>query len=414
MMSTFTSLTWLLVALPVGVALYAYVLYPLILFVVSGVMGRGDRVVRGSPRDWPKISICLPVYNEEKSIRSKLENLLALDYPADRIQIMVVSDCSSDGTDAIVEEYAEQGVELLRLDRRSGKTAAENAASSRLVGDIIVNTDATIQIPPHALKPLVSAFEDPTVGVASGRDVSVGGTETEANRGESGYVGYEMWVRSLETRVGSIVGASGCFYAIRRELSQKPVPEQLSRDFASALVARENGFRAVSVNEAVCLVPRTGSLASEFRRKIRTMARGIDTLFFKKALLNPFRYGRFALMLLSHKLARWLVPLLLPVAVVGLVILTVNQPGLAVAILALIGAGIATGIAAIRWPPDRHMPRLLATCGYAFSASVAGVLAWAKVMRGDKNPIWEPTRRSEGVSVDADADARQANDADVR
>src|SRR5690606_39198192 len=123
---------------------------------------------------------------------------------------------------------------------------------------------------------------------------SVGDLSAEGNQGESGYVGYEMRVRALETRLGSIVGASGSFFAMRREIHEPDFPEQLSRDFASALMAVERGFRAVSVEEAICLVPRTRSLRTEFRRKARTMARGLETLWYKRHLMNPLKHGAFA------------------------------------------------------------------------------------------------------------------------
>lgn len=369
---------------------YAYLVYPVLLKVWGAL--RPDPPRQPDPAQWPLISIVVPAYNEEHAIRRTIEALLGLDYPVDRRQILIVSDASSDGTDGVVREYAHRGVELLRLPERSGKTAAENAALPHLRGSIVVNTDATIRILPTALKPLIRVFQDPTIGVASGRDVSVGALTIEANQGESGYVGYEMWVRSLETRVGSIVGASGCFYAIRLELHETLVPAALSRDFASALTAREHGYRAVSVDEAVCLVPRTVSLQREYRRKVRTMARGLETLWFKRHLLNPFRHGRFAWMLWSHKLIRWLVFLVAPVALVALGALAIYYPVARLALgLALTGVGL--GIVALRSPEGRRLPRPVALCGFVLATHLAGFLAWTRALRGELNPIWEPTRR---------------------
>jgi hypothetical protein len=189
------------------------------------------------------------------------------------------------------------------------------------------------------------------------------------------------------------VGASGCFYAIRRELHQSLFPEALSRDFASALVAREHGFRAVSVDEAVCLVPRSVSLPREFHRKVRTMARGLETLWFKRQLLNPFRYGSFSWMLASHKLCRWLVFLFAPLAFIGLGLLSLRSATAALLLVAGLLVLVA-GLFALRWPEGHRMPRLLAVCGFVVAAHVAGLLAWGKALRGERNPIWEPTRRT--------------------
>jgi cellulose synthase/poly-beta-1,6-N-acetylglucosamine synthase-like glycosyltransferase len=385
-----TRFALLLIALPVALFLYAYLLYPAILWLIAKI--RPATAPPAEPQSWPSVSISLPAYNEARSIRDTLERLLRLDYPAERRHILVISDASTDGTDAIVQEYAERGVELLRLPVRGGKTAAENAAVAHLRGDIVINTDATIRIPPESLKPLLRAFEDPRVGVASGRDVSVGREDAGGNRGESGYVGYEMWLRSLETRVGSIVGASGCFYAIRRSLVNGLFPEALSRDFAAPLRAREQGFRTVSVDDAVCFVPRTASLTSEYRRKIRTMARGLETLWYLRGLLNPFRYGTFAWMLFSHKLCRWLVHLTLPLALAGLVLLAPHSP-LAAGLLALALAGSILGVIGMNWPEGKRVPALVALSGFIVAVNVAALAAWSQALRGTKNPIWEPTRR---------------------
>lgn len=383
-----------LISLPLVIGLYAYVVYPLILrSIAPGAPSRAK--LPPSSDGWPLITLLVPCYNEERSIRATLDALLALDYPADQRQIVVISDASTDGTDDIAREFADRGVELLRLDHRGGKSAAENAARAVARGDIIVNTDATIRILPDALKALVSAFNDPTVGVASGRDVSVISTVADqpaGTSGESAYVGYEMNIRALETRLESIVGASGCFYGIRQSLFDSAFPESLSRDFASALIAREAGYRAVSVDAAVCLVPRTPSLQSEFKRKIRTMTHGLHTLWYKRRLLNPLRYGAFAWMLFSHKLCRWLVYPALPVAAVALVAASVHSVFWRI-VLGFAILGTTIGVVGMRWPRERRAPALITVAGFALAANVAGVLAWFCVLTNQRAPVWEPTRR---------------------
>jgi cellulose synthase/poly-beta-1,6-N-acetylglucosamine synthase-like glycosyltransferase len=385
-----TTLALVLVALPLAMFVYSYLLYPVILWGLGKL--RPEPQSWADPAEWPAVSISLPAYNEEQSIRRTLDSLLAIDYPADRRQILVISDASTDRTDAIAAEYRDRGVSLLRLATRSGKTAAENAAGPHLTGDIVVNTDATIRILPNALRPLVRVFQDPSIGVASGRDLSVGDITTEANEGESGYVGYEMTVRAMETSLGGIIGASGCFYAIRRALHTSLFPEALSRDFAAALISREHGFRAVSVDEAVCLVPRSASLRSEYRRKVRTMARGLDTLWYKRHLLNPFVHGSFALKLISHKLCRWLVFFTIPGALIGLGILAIDYP-VARVFLALALLGIVAGQLAFGATVRGAVPRPVSILAFLYASNLAGVLAWIKALRGERNPIWEPTRR---------------------
>ena len=242
-----------LVAVPVVLFAYALAGYPALLWLVS----RAARRPRswGDPGEWPRVAILVPAYNEEASIAGTLESLLQLDYPVTHREVVVMSDASSDRTDEIVRGFEARGVRLVRMSLRRGKSAAENRTLPLVACDIVVNTDATIRIPAASLKPLVRVFQDPTVGAASGRDVSVGDLAAEANAGEAGYVGYEMGVRALETRLGGIIGASGCFYAIRRDLVDIAFPEELSRDFASPLRVRQLGYRTVSVDAAFCIVP---------------------------------------------------------------------------------------------------------------------------------------------------------------
>lgn len=383
-----TTFALILIAVPVILGSYAYLGYPVLL----ALLPRRHRPASADPEEWPDVTISLPVHNEERVVGATIESLLALDYPPERLHIVVLSDCSTDRTDEIAASYADRGVKLVRLPERRGKTAAENEAARHVTGNFVVNTDATTRIHPAGLKALMREFQDPTVGVASGRDVSVSADGNAASSGESGYVGYEMWVRDLETRFGGIVGASGCFFAIRRSLFLHLVPEALSRDFASPLLAREHGFRAVSVPGALCYVPRARSLQVEFRRKTRTMARGLETLWFKRHLLNPLRYGAFAFMLISHKLARWLAFLTAPLAIVGLALLAPTSGAAAVGLAVAVGVGLL-GLVALRWPEGRRPPRVVALAGFLVGTSVAALLAWGKALRGERNPIWEPTRR---------------------
>ena len=283
---------WLLLLLPIVLAFYAYGLYPLIL----RLLGRSPITPASRAlQSWPVVSIVVPAYNEERQIRGAIEALLAQDYPAERRQILILSDASTDRTDEIVLEYRERGVELLRMPVRGGKTAAENASCAVLRGEIIVNSDSSVRLDRTAIRRLVSAMADPSVGVASTRDVSVTNLAETTNAAEAGYVDYEMRIRGLETRCGGIVGASGSGYAIRSHLHRLPVRADLSRDFSAALTAHTHGYRTVSVEDAICYVPRTPSIEVEYRRKVRTIARGMETLLHNGRLRRPHPPWRICL-----------------------------------------------------------------------------------------------------------------------
>ncbi len=387
----------LVLAACVVFVLYTYFGYPALLRVLS--MFRPAWRAPEAPSEWPRISLTVPAFNEEGTIRGTIESLLALDYPADRRQILVVSDASTDGTDAIVEEYADRGVELFRVTHRAGKTAAENAARGHLTGDIIVNTDASVRIHRDAIKELVRCFLDPTVGVASGRDVSTAAADESSNIGEKGYVGYEMWVRALETRVKGIVQASGCLYAVRREIHDRAFPEHLTRDYGAPALSREAGLRAVSVDAALCYVPRQRSLRKEYRRKARTMTRGLKTVWYRRTLLNPFKYGVYSLMVLSHKIFRWLVPVALAVGTLAAVALAVVDPR-AWPLAAAAGIVAVLATAGWLWPESKPAPKLLSVPAYVVIANLAALHGWMNLLLGRSSAAWSPTRRASVVGSD--------------
>jgi len=386
-----SGLAVVIAAAPLVIGLYAYIAYPLLLWAVSAIRTR--RLHAYEAGSWPSVTITVPVYNAVSSISATLQSILALDYPPDQLEVLVISDGSNDGTDTVVRTFANRGVELLRLPERKGKTSAENAALAASHGEILVNIDSAILVPADSLKKLVRVFEDPSIGVASGRDVSVGAVQNDGTLAESGYVGYEMRVRELETRVGSIVGASGCFYASRRCIHGKPLPPALSWDFAAALIARQQGYRSVSVSDAVCIVPRAAELKTEFRRKARTMARGLNTLFYHHGLMNPLRYGSFALMLISHKLCRWLPYLIAPIAYMALGTLAVES-AIARVLFATLTVGLLAGFVGTRrgvsnaWKP-------LAVAGFFVTVLSAGFTAWWAVIRQTQIATWDPTPRPE-------------------
>ncbi len=380
-----------LLAVAIGFVGYSYLGYPLLLVALARAKRIPERRDR-APDSWPLVSITVPMYNEERQAAQLIESLLALEYPSERLQILIVSDASSDRTDEIVRRYADRGVELVRQRERAGKTAAENAAAELLTGEIVVNTDASIRIRPDALKHLLRVFSDPSVGVASGRDISVSKVGADVNAGESTYVGYEMWVRDLETEAGGIVGASGCLYAIRSGLHRAPLPDSLSRDFAAALTCEEQGYRAVSVPDAVCYVPRAPALRQEYRRKVRTITRGMETLLAKRGLLNPFDHGLFAWKLFSHKVCRWTAPWAALLGFVGTLLLA---PSSAWAAIVTGAAILLTGLGALGWilGDGRSLPGILEIPGFVLVGNVAAMHAAVQVSTGQRNPLWEPTRR---------------------
>lgn len=381
---------WIFLFLPTVLVVYAYLAYPAILWVLA----RRTRLATADLTRLPIVSIVVPAYNEEAQIRGAIEALIRQDYPADRRQILILSDASTDATDEIVGEYAGRGVELLRMPKRGGKTAAENASCPLLRGEIVINSDSSVRLHPSAVRRLIEAMADPQVGVASTRDVSIASDSETANVTEAGYVGYEMKIRALETLTGGIVGASGSGYAIRAVLHRIPVRDDLSRDFSAALTARTNGYSAVSVDDAICYVPRTTALRSEYRRKVRTIARGMETLLYQRHLLDVTRYGAFSWKLLSHKICRWMVPASVIPAAIGLVVVASGYGWGSQAEAAILLGAVVAAVGA-RWASTSVVPRAVSILAFSVAANVAVVHALFRVLHGHEDHLWEPTRRAQ-------------------
>ena len=227
---------------------YTYAGYPLLLFVLSRVRPRAVRRA-----EWtPAVSVIITAYNEERDLAAKLENTLAIDYPRDRTEVIVASDCSTDRTDEIARSFAPRGVRLHRQAERLGKTAAQNAAVELARGEIILFSDATTHYQPEVLRALVPNFADPTVGCATGRLVYADPTGSSVGHGTRSYWGYESLLRKHESEVNSLIGVCGCLYAVRRS-AYVPLYHEACSDFVIATKIVEQGLRAVYEPAAVCV-----------------------------------------------------------------------------------------------------------------------------------------------------------------
>jgi poly-beta-1,6-N-acetyl-D-glucosamine synthase len=294
----------LVFALSAAFLLHVLFLYPLLLAWLSR---RGIPVVKSfAPRT---VSILLPVRNGEPWLRRKLESILALDYPRERLQVLVISDGSRDRTEEIAREFVSSGVELVSIEA-GGKDRALNAGMERARGEILFFTDVRQELAPESLARLVACFADPSVGVVSGElHITEGNSREEASVGL--YWRYEKWIRKHLSRLDSVIGATGCIYAMRRELALPLPPGILLDDVYLPLVAFFRGYRVIFEEQAKAF-DYPSSLDTEFRRKVRTLAGNYQLIGHFPALLLPS--NRLWLHFVSHKLGR----LLLPFALLGI------------------------------------------------------------------------------------------------
>lgn len=367
-----------------GVA-YAYFLYPLLLLALGRVAARP--LAHNEGDDAPSATLIIPVHNETRVLPAKLDNLAALEFPSERLHVVFVSDGSTDGTQALLESARDRlpfRLSVVDIPERKGKANALNAGLAEADGDIVIFSDASILLEPQSITHILRPFADPRVGCVSGEDHIAGAA------GEGLYGRYELFLRNQEAAVGSIVGASGSFYAQRRALC-RPFREGLAPDFLSVLYTVEQGYRAITEPNARGYMTAVVKPGQEFQRKVRTLLRGISTLFAKPALLNPFRYGLFAFFLWSHKLGRWLVPFLLLGALLANVALWA-QPFYAVTlVLQLAFYGLALLAAANVAGLHERAPGRIAL--FFVMVNIAIAAAWLRFARGDRQELWTPSER---------------------
>ncbi len=368
---------WVLVLLNV----YFYAGYPLLLWAMSHIV---RKPVMAGTDFTPSVTVIVPVHNEQHIIACKLENLLSLAYPQQQLEVIVVSDGSRDRTAEIVRSFFERGVQFFELPERSGKAAALNLGLRKANGEVIVFTDASIMLEPDSLLELVQPLQDPQIGCVSGED------HIRGRSGEGLYGRYELFLRNLESRVGSLVAASGCFYAERRELISEFKPG-LAPDFFSVLQTVDKGKRAVSRPEARGYMEAVKTTGHEFQRKSRTLLRGITTLMAFKHLLNPAKHGLFAWSLWSHKILRWMGGLFLILIFVTNLALLHSPFYLAVLMLQ---AGFYAVAALGFLGGETFKKNLLIKISLFFCITYfSTVLAWFNYVRGERLEIWEPSKR---------------------
>jgi cellulose synthase/poly-beta-1,6-N-acetylglucosamine synthase-like glycosyltransferase len=365
---------------------YVYVLFPVLVRLLASPFGK---IV--SEGDLPlSVSIIVTAYNEEKGILAKLENLLSLDYPSDLVDIIVASDASSDTTDELVRNCGSNRVQLLRIEGRNGKTSCQNAASAIVHGEILVFTDATTRLDAGALRALVRRFYSADVGCVAGRLMYESRTENVTGQGGEAYWDYEIKLRIAESALGSLVGVSGCLYAVRRSAYRAINPGLIS-DFVISMKMREQSLRTVLAMNAICYEETLTRGSHEMSMRVRVAIRSINALIYERRFLNPWRYGVFAWQLWSHKLLRYASPFLWLIALGTNIALMLRSPfyvALFVCQIAVILAGI------VGFALQSRLARLgiLSRPYYFLLTNIASFLAALRYAKGERMVTWKPLR----------------------
>lgn len=286
---------------------YVYAGYPLLLAVIGLFVRRR----RPEPGYCPRISVLIAAYNEEEAIERKIRQTLVLEYPPEKLEVLVLSDCSTDRTDEIVSAFPDGRVHLVRMLERRGKTHAQNFGVRRANGEVVVFSDATAIYQSKALLYLACNYQDASVGSVSGRyQYFDPGEQSPTGMGSVAFWSYENLIKKLQSRIRTITGCCGCIYSVRKS-AYTELPADIISDLVQPLQAIKKGYRVVFEDRALAYEETTQSTAEEFAMRVRVVTRAMRGLLSVSDLLQPWKFAWPAFQLWSHKIMRWMVPLFL-------------------------------------------------------------------------------------------------------
>lgn len=365
---------------------YSYFIYPLILKLIPARSTKPAEII--ADNKLPQLSLIITAHNEEGRIREKLENSLQIDYPKDRLEIIIASDFSTDTTDSIVESYADRGIRLVRADERKGKEYAQLCAIRASGGEVIVFSDVATKIPADAFRLLASRFANEHVGAVSSEDQFISNDGKVV--GEGAYVKYEMWLRRLESGRAGLVGLSGSFFAARREVC-KEWDIYCPSDFNTGLNCAKSGMVAITCPDVIGIYKDVKDPSLEYRRKVRTVIRGITAIARHPEVLNPFSMGLFAFQVWSHKIMRWGVPWFM----LAFAIITLAQQGQGIIYTLALAAQLAFyALALAGWASPLIRENVLVRIIFFFvQTNLALAHAALLFIFGKRMTVWTPSQR---------------------
>lgn len=390
-----------------GVVLYAYAGYPLVIWICSRIFGAKNVRPAVSDAELPSLSLIVAAYNEVGMIKHRIENALQMDYPPGKLEIIIASDGSTDGTNELVKSYAHRGVRLMGFEPRRGKAAVLNDAIPQARGQVVMLSDANTFTEPHAARQLAAWFTDPGIGAVCGKLVL---TDPENGKNVDGlYWQYETFLKMCESRLGALLGSNGGIYAIRKIAYERIPDDTYVDDFVIPLLAREkNGIKIVYEHHAKAFEETPANMASEFHRRARIGAGGFQAIGILRGLLKP-THGWVFFTFLNHKVLRWIGPFLLLYALVGNAILIqmltipgIGQQTLLPYLSGLLALQVCFYVSSLFTAVAPNRPKILKVLRLPAMFTLMNValgVGFYRWMLGRQKAAWKRTARASDVTV---------------
>lgn len=371
---------WFVVTLIV----YPYALYPVILILGKQLIRK--QVNRG--QDTPTVTVLIAAFNEADCIKETIRNKLEQNYPQEKLEIIVISDGSTDGTDEIVEKFKGSGVKLIRQEINGGKAVALNDGVKNATGEILIFSDANSIFSNDTITKLVENFSDPNIGYVTGLLTYSGSDGSLAGAGCRIYMIYENLLRKVETAVGSVIGVNGGVDAIRREL-YKNVPQSLITDFVLPLQVIESRHRVIFDERAISCETPNEDVEAEFRMRVRVALRALQGLVYMKKLTNPLNFPVASFCILSHKWLRYLAPFFMLAALLLNIFLAKEYPVYQWLLAMHIGL-YGLGLLGISFRCSGLLHRATVLPAYFLLSNTAFLIAIMKFLQGETMATWKP------------------------
>lgn len=364
---------------------YVYAGYPLLLALI-GLFVPSKRPEQGY---YPQISVLIAAYNEGAAIAGKISQTLALEYPKEKLEVLVLSDYSTDKTDEIVKSYPDSRVRLVRMAERRGKTSAQNFGIREAQGEVVVFSDATAIYHPKALAYLATNYQDPVVGAVSGRYKYFDPEDqSPTGLGSSAFWNYENLIKMMQSKIRTITGCCGCIYSVRKA-AYTDLPDDIISDLVQPLQAIRKGYKVVFEDRALAYEETTKSTKEEFSMRVRVVTRAMRGLLSVSDILKPWKFAWPAFQLWSHKVLRWMVPLFLITIFVSNLFLLNSQLFRVLMVAQL--AFYASALLNIALPLHRAWKPLGIPLFFC-TLNAAAMFSMIELSRGKKYVTWQTVR----------------------